>query len=650
MLPLQEILSVPMTAQEYLTEKREKCREKYEKTAAALQKKGENGAYREDLLRRAEDYMQNMYILPGTGGKLFFVGDPPAWNERKVADEEYLWGLNRMMGLPVLSDAYLLTGEERYAQKALSDLLNWIDTCPCPEIFIDDGNYLWDAFHNIVDISPWRTLEIGIRMFRSWNEAYEKLLYFGGMTPECHARIASSMHQHGHALSFVSPRLWPNADHNHFIHEMLGLLSVSLLFPEWQDAEKWHEQALHELIRCCRVQFSSEGGPEEGCPGYHMGNISMVLKAMEMLKENGRKIPEELESSFHKAMRYAIWMMQPDGKMTAFGDTAMKDGGCPALLNRYRQMAGDFGEYGKVLPLMERRAEGDISKEEYAIAEREAASCPGGLQHYRAIGQIAGRTGWGKQDSYFAATCHTPTAYGHTHMDPLSFVLTLRGKNIVIDPSIYTYAEGEDRRRFKSTEYHSCLTFGGRPPFEYINTWTYGPMKEGTTEGVYQAEGLLAADASHKNYAPNEHRRLYALAGDDVFLVADDVKNATGEAVRLHFHMDEAGWQKQAFGASCGGVRAFLPEGLEVWVAEGEKSPQYGLALPSCRLIAKDESGREQAVYLTLFTLRDDVASPCARHAEGGVEIRYRQGNEEKILMWQFGKSCRMWADTAGKT
>ena len=628
MYTLSSILRQPMSAEEYLLSQRERFRERYTAIERDLRASCQTEEKRAEYIRRAERFMQNMYQLPGTGGKEIFVGDPPAWSERIVPDEEYLWGLNRLPEQNALTSAYLVTGDIRYAEKAIGNIMNWIETCACPDYGTDDRETLRLRFNNTVDISPWRILEAGIRMFESWRNSYVRLLFSEVMTPQIHEKMVCSMHEHGCVLSHVSPKIWPNADHNHFFHEMLGLLCVSMDHPEWKDAAAWQKQATHELLRCCQAQITPEGGQLEGCPGYHSGCLSMMFSFVSILRQADAKIPPLLMDCIRRASEYSVWTLKPTGLMASFGDTTITPGGIPAQANTYRSLFADYGVFDRIRPLLSSAA----SEQTYE----------GGIMHFRTLGQITARTGWTRDDSYFMFGCNTPVPNGHSHQDPMSFVLTLNGRDVVTDPSHCTYMNGEKRKLYKSPEYHSTLTFGGRPPFTYISTWSFGEQKEGKTVATYAADGLLAGDAFHRNYEPSEHRRLCALIGKDVFLTADDVYNASSETVRLYFHMDTPDWTLTENGATDGQIRVHLPAGTEWSLADSTKAPRNDTEVPTKRIIVTDENPSENAVYITLFTSAQDISDICAQRAEDGIQISYKRGGECIRLLWKFGEKCEL--------
>lgn len=625
---LDKILDTKLSDEEYLSEQRARIKRRFQKFRRQVMEKAQKPEYRQYILSSAQEYMENLYCLPGTGGKKIFVGDPPKWNVRMVDDEEYLWSLNRMPELPILTEAYCITGNEAYAQKALEDLISWIFDCPCPSLESENTEELKKRFNNLVEISPWRLFEMGVRMHTTWRIAYTGLIFSHSMTSERHTMIVQSMYEHALALAKVSPRIWPEANHNHFLCEMLGLLAVSADHSEWCMAPKWRSQAIAELERCCKNQFTLEGGQSEGCPGYHGETLSMLLSEAEIFQENDLEIPGWLKECIDRATIYTSWTIKPTGLMASVGDTSILQGPAKEQAIRYQKLFGGYGHYAEILPLLN-----------YQTCEEKGKA---GIKHFRKLGQIVARTGWEKIDSYFMLCCNTPVPNGHSHQDPMNFLLTLNGKDIVTDPGKYTYRECDKRKLYKSPEYHSCLTFGHRPPFEYLTTWRYSEQKAGHTKGVYQDAMLLAGDANHENYFPNEHRRLCAMIGKNLFFVVDDVVNRTRESVELSFHMDSPNWHLKENVVSDGHTIMIIPWQTEARIAQGYKSPAMDIENPTCRVLLTDDNPRETDVYVTIFYEGDPVQNVTVSVVNGIVQISYIRSGQHMKLQWKFAEFCRL--------
>ena len=640
-MQLKEILKGSFTDEEYLAHQRKLHKVRCEKAIAWIKRDADNTDLINKMKADAVHSMENMFILPGTRGVRLHVGTPPAWSECRTDDEEYLWSLNRMGYFNQLLRLYHLTGEVQYAEKVLGDMLNWVDTCPLGPL--PDENTTSEQMNEIrrffSGLTPWRSLEVGIRMFDSWNVAYDQLLHTELMTVEAHTKLVYSFYEHALVLREMSPRYWPEANHNHYIHEMLGLLEIACIFPDMKEADAWREFAIHELGRCAKAQFTEDGGQIEGSPGYHYGCLNMFFSLIDVAKSFNITLPDEILDTCRKATYYTLMATGPDGIIAPFGDTAYNTV-CDNLARRYYACFGDLGPTAKYFGIQPNNAKDIIPEEVQAEARELAKSAPGEDNLQRQIDQYFARTGWTREDSHFGFMCHTPVFNGHSHIDPMTFILYLKGDPVVVDPSYYTYRECPERKLFKSPEYHSTLTFDNKPPYEYIRRWEFGPQKEGKLRSKYHFDNVYAADASHHCYDPDYHKRLCALVGDDVFLVADDVANITGTDVRIYFHMHDPEVKVEGNVAKSDRIRVLLPEGVEAETTAAERSLHTDITRPTCRIILTDKSGKSRQ-YLTVFTKRDDITDPKIERTNDGVKISYKQGTENIAFLWSFTNSLK---------
>ena len=640
-MQLNDILKTKFTDEEYLQHQRELHQDRCDKAIAWVKKDINNEKHMNELYDAAHYSMQNMFSLPGTMGKRIHVGTPPAWHECRTADEEYLWSLNRMHYFTELTALYHLTGERMYAEKVMSDMIDWIDTCPLRSL--PDENTTPEEMHEIrkhfSGLTPWRSLEVGIRMFDSWNHAYDRLLHTDFMTVENHTKIAISFYEHALVLREMSPRYWPDANHNHYLHEMLGLLEIACMFPDFAESESWRDFAIHELGRCARAQLSDDGGQIEGSPSYHYGCLGMFFALLELAKTYDLTLPKDIMERCRNARDYALMSTGPDGILVPFGDTPCISVYEKLALACYKSF-GELGEAAKVFAIFPENDPDVIPEQEQAKARELAKNAPAQDNHQHQIDQYFARTGWTREASYFGFMCHTPVCNGHSQQDPMTFVLYLNGDPVVVDPSYYTYRECEERKLYKSPEYHSTITFDNKPPYEYKSRWSFGPQKEGKIRKSYRLGNVFAADASHHCYDPDYHKRLCALVGEDVFLVADDVVNVTGTDVRLYFHMHDPEVKIVGSEAKSDRIRVLLPKGVAAETVASERSTRTDITVPSSRIILTDTCGKSRQ-YLTIFTKREDVTDPKIERTADGVRISYKQGGEEVAFLWSFTESLK---------
>jgi len=231
---------------------------------------------------------------------------------------------------------------------------------------------------------------------------------------------------------------------------------------------------------------------------------------------------------------------------------------------------------------------------------------------------------------------------GHAHADALSFVLTIDGRPLLVDPGTATYTmDPAMRDRFRSTAMHNTVMVDGRPqsipagPFHW-QTHTDSELVRWSPAGPDRGQRRIGSrdrlrasqhatldyfEAEHSGYAPLVHRRALVRTDADLWIVCDQV---LGEGLHLlesfwHLHPD---WLAEgtgttfrhrdgalaAFGSTAGraGIGRGEPDGLG-WFA-----PVYGRLQPATTLRLSSE-GR---VPLSIVTVIAAATHPVSLSVE----------------------------------
>ena len=122
-----------------------------------------------NIIREADLALEGMLILPGSGGSPVFVGNPPMWKENPTPqkDREAVFVLNRMGHWKTLVEAFMLTGDGRYASKVTTEFKNWVQVCQRPAIPVSSAG-VYSAESQTADLidkydagepkyAPWRS-------------------------------------------------------------------------------------------------------------------------------------------------------------------------------------------------------------------------------------------------------------------------------------------------------------------------------------------------------------------------------------------------------------------------------------------------------------------------------------------------------------
>jgi len=668
---LDQILGAPMTQQAFLSAVRARMIGALQRDRRAPRVRA--GFIRERLpelaaqtIADADRALAGMLVLPGTGARPYFVGDPPEWFANPVNDNEYLWLLNRHGHWRSLLAAFSLTDDTRYAEKVIQELRDWIARCQRPPLLVDP-----DRSRPIYrGISPWRTLETGIRMFESWPLVLEHLADTDLLTLDLLREYAISLYEHAEVLADVAPGLFPRANHNVHIMQNLGLLTIAALLPELDRAAAWREQAISDLERAARVQITDGGGQIEGCPHYHNVCLHYLSRAQLILAsaaadahgDAARRLSSEYENLIRRALDYSVHAFRPSGTGVPWGDSDADRRAVTAAL--YGGLAfGRWEPMHQLIALAGRQAtldeclksawripdlEGWLDRFE-RLAEGPTTSRPT-VSWQRTLGQVAMRTDWSQDALSVFFACHTPISdSGHAHIDPMGFDFTALGRPLVVDPGRYCYRQDDDRRTFKTAAYHNTLMIDRTDPYPFLASGRNGRPKYGDVVRVQQSDRLLAVEAVHHNYAPASHRRVLAIVDGTFVLVLDQVQNIGPEhSVQIYFHLDSpnVAWDPEKRFAHTDNpdvnVLIAVAPNVRGELLDGRVSDYLDQARPSRRLCLEDaapptETCRAYATVIVPFRAWSPtpaISDVTIDHADGRLTCRFALEDRRYAFTW----------------
>ena len=549
--------------------------------------------YKSQIVSKAEMFMEGRMVLCGTMGQPYFVGNPPRWTENPLNDNEFVWQLNRMDHWVTLVHAYYLTGREQYAKKVLSELEDWIDTCPPLEIVLDYRK----AKERFSSVHPWRSLEVGIRSHSSWNICLEALAEREEFTGELFEKVITSLYEHGNILYQVCPIIWPNANHNHYLTECIGLLAAGAMTPFFKDSDKWIKHAVMEVERCAAVQVTEGGGQVEGCPTYHNECLNWMNRSLTVASKYGILFSDAYKEQVCSMFRHSMYVARPDGNNVPWGDS-------DALPQVYESAIRTYLASGDQTPLkLCAKAFGreelfreavklvwDMRKPEQLLAllreknfGSDAVALPC-VNYNRALKQVMIRKAWTCDTASIFFACRTPVHNDHAHIDPNGFDYCNQGIPVLVDAGRYNYQEGPNRKLFKGGTYHNTVLIDRRDAFEYQGTWAYGPQQIGDILKVGKSGEWDYICGSHVNYFPAVHTRMLAFC-DDILFIADRVDNMRhGSRAELYYNLNAptvcSSLEKRTIQTEIGGrlVRMTYSSNLSCTLENGRASTQIDMA------------------------------------------------------------------------
>ncbi|WP_281202092.1 heparinase II/III family protein, partial [Nocardia jejuensis] len=191
-----------------------------------------------------------------------------------AGDAKWIWELNRLQHLPWLAQAWLFTGEERFAEGAFAHLDSWIEQQPPGAGIAWRGAFECGIRAISVAIAV-QGLRDAPRLTVARYESYIVLL--GESARRCWAERS----------------LFSSAN-NHLIGELAGLAVVAILLPELPAARRWERDALAQLAVHADRQLLPDGSGAEQAIAYQLFTAELlgIVHALLVIRD-GASVREE---------------------------------------------------------------------------------------------------------------------------------------------------------------------------------------------------------------------------------------------------------------------------------------------------------------------------------------------------------------------
>jgi uncharacterized heparinase superfamily protein len=467
------------------------------------------GAPPETYVAAAEQILSGSFDM---FGRMMEVGLPVVWNRDPVSgvtapmlpgheidhrdpavvgSARNTWELNRHCQLVALAQAYAITGHERFRNGALGMVDSWLRACPCPL------GVNWNS-----------ALECGIRLI-NWYLASRLLrCWENGREPV--AGWLQSIQQHCQFTWWRQSRF--SSANNHLIGEMAGLYCATSAWPGVDEGGRWRRAAKAALLRESQKQVHADGVTREQAVGYQVFVIQFLLIAGLTGEAHGDPFPAEYWSTVSRMLTFLRSVQDAGGNVPDFGDS-------------------DDGMAWMLSPHARARRLADLYDIEHALAAHpERGAMPGGLSaaSWLASGFPRPRA-WqakprerarrfpdggyyilgdrfGERDEVSLVLDAAPLGYlsiaAHGHADCLSFVLSLGGERILIDPGTCCYHEDPVwRSYFRGTAAHNTVRVDGQDQSEPGGPFMWLRKARPTVELVQLDGPLQAVRARHDGYA-----------------------------------------------------------------------------------------------------------------------------------------------------
>ncbi len=533
----------------------------------------------------------------------------PSLDLKAAGDSKIVWEPNRHQHFFTLGQAWLLTGEERYAEECLAQFEHWQRENPYAR------GINWAS-----------SLEVAFRAW-SWLWTLNLLAGSAALNGQRIAQLTLAMSQ---AARFIAENLSTYFSPNtHLLGEGFALYAIGGLLPELRGAAEWRASGRRILEAEMTNQVRPDGTHMEQSTYYHRYATDFFLCAAILAERNGEAFPVAWRARLEKMCEVIQHCMLPSGLQPMMGDA---DGG--------RLLAFDTADVNDARGVLStaamyfhrpdfQRAAGELREETLwllgADAAREFDSPQSVAPHEtsRAFadgGLCVTRSGWDARAHVllFDAGPQGMPGCAHGHADALSVVCSADGIDWLVDPGTHVYtASAASRDFFRSTRAHNTVVVDGQDQADRVDTFKWRNIPQPELRNWSSLPSLDFACGSHNGYARLSgqvtHRRTVIFVKPDYWLVSDEMLGAGTHLLESFFHYapgarvapEHGGWL-----ASCGGSRLFIAQTptMDAKVIEGQASPlqgwysaDYGHREPAPVLMATMRAALPQQMHWILW-------------------------------------------------
>lgn len=262
-------------------------------------------------------------------------------------------------------------------------------------------------------------------------------------------------------------------NHNHYVADLSGLLSIGLLFKNTIRGRKWLDFSIKELFREMRYEVLPSGMTYERSTHYNRLVLELLLIPILELKKIGYEIPQDIEYRLENMFEFIMYSLpvhgispivgdQDNGRLLPMGTEELTNfkyllsiGGllfkrtdlwtngngyniyCQLLLPDKKQLADELESYCKL-------HKDSIESKAFPDAGFYVLRHNNNHLFFNASGK-----------GLYPEIANG----GHTHSDLLSYTLTVNGVSFIVDPGSYVYtADSKERLFYRSTECHNTIT------------------------------------------------------------------------------------------------------------------------------------------------------------------------------------------------
>jgi hypothetical protein len=529
-------------------------------------------------------------------------------NKGRPSDVKVPWELSRIQWMLPAGQAYLLTGDERYALAVRNVLDQWISANP----------FAWTVNWSC-------TMEPALRIL-SWTWLFHVFALSESWKDQAfRARFLSMLYLHGLFTEKHVERSTING--NHLTADATGLVFAGLFFQGLGTADRWQNEGWRTLENEIALQVHPDGVDFEASSAYHRLVAELFLLSARYRLACDLQIPEAYSTRLLAMGKFIAAYSRLDGTSPNWGDAddarALPLGTQP--LSDHRYLTGLIALTFDDSSLMEMPwGVGD------EIAWHDGLNSLSRKLPDRPLRSSAFRDG----GVYILRNDHNhvfidcgPVGLaglgGHGHNDALSFEAWLGDSPLILDPGSFVYtASIEERNAFRSTDKHNSPMIDGQEINRFVafdNLWNL--------HDDAKAELISFESTPRGGHFVGRHRGYGRLDGavdvtreitleGETLSVVDMISGGGTRCVSIPIHFapdvdiqaEVAGtWRLMAAKGKAYRLNFTSEAPFEATIECTRVSPSYGVAIPAKRLVWRTKTNLPIRVTMSIAPLSDNA-------------------------------------------
>jgi uncharacterized heparinase superfamily protein len=558
------------------------------------------------ILSITEKVLQGKIDLLGTGE--IYLGQKVSWNKdyktgvtwknqyyrdinyvnfQDKSDVKIPWEISRMQWLIPLGQAYILTGEEKYANFVKEILEDWI----AENTYAHSVN--WTCTMEVaLRIIVWEWFFHVFSKSRAW------------AVPDFRFKFLKSLYLH----SFFTERNLEKSDinGNHYVADGAGLVFAGLFFKGYKPGVQFLNVGLNILTKEIELQVFPDGVDYEASVPYHRLVTELFFFPALFLANSGFKLEDRYVNKIVKMADFVKSYIRHNGSVPLFGDADDA-----RTLPMGLQSINDHDYLATLIGLAFNKPElitGNRSTHDeifWVLGSERLKELPQIQYNYHSKAfPDGGFYIMGNADSHIFIDCG-PVGLagrgGHGHNDLLSFEALIQGEQIVSDCGAYLYtADYVERNAFRSTSYHNTPMIDGEEINRFISPNYLWNLKNDALHKLHKWESNDHYDVfkgSHSGYERLEKpvtpiRTIILKKSTSELLVSDNIKGIGTHIAEIPLHLYPGVEVKDIAANSLslvtGSKRFKLFWRGEDWsfrLEESRVSPSYGVVKAAHKLV-----------------------------------------------------------------